>query len=146
VRRIIRDLALVKRNFGPHPPGDEFPVQIVGSGLTRETEKEIEKRLGKAIVAPPRHVIINGIINKGRFEFDPGKYYPAHWTQSRMLHFTYFRLPLNQSVLNSPYNAARLCWVKGNICVEAVKRNRKHDPAINTRKEAVRRLRAPSCF
>ncbi|MFH1487473.1 MAG: hypothetical protein ABII06_01080 [Pseudomonadota bacterium] len=145
-RRIIRDLALVKRNFGPHPSGDQFPVQIVGSGLTRRTEKEIEKRLGKAIVAPPRHVIINGIISEGRFAFDPGRYYPAHWTPSRMLRFTYFRLPLDQSVLNSPYNTVRLYWVKANICVEAVKRDKKHDPAIRTRKEAMRRLRAPSCF
>ena len=145
-RRIIKDLALVKRNFGPNPSGDEFPTQVVGTGLTGTLQREIEKRLLKAITSPPRHVVINAILREGLFEFDPARYYPEHWTPSRKLRFTCFRLPMNQSVLNSPYKKAKLSWLDGKIRVEPVKREQKHDPMIRTKKEAARRLMVPSCF
>ena len=145
-RRIITNLATVKRNFGPNPSGDDFPTQVVGAGLSGRIEKEIEKRLKRAIISPPRHVIIGAIIDQGSFEFDPARYYPAHWTSSRMLRFTFFRLPLNQSVLNSPYKKPRLSWVEGKIRIEVVQREEKYDPALRTREEARRRLTGPSCF
>ncbi len=145
-RKIVRDLALVKRNFGTEPSGDEYPTQVVGNGLPRSVKGEIEKRLRKAVVSPPRHVIVRSILAEGFFEFDPFVYYPDRWSPSRMLHFTYTRLPLDQPSLNSAYKTIRLSWVDEKIRVEQIPRTDKHDPVIASRKEAMRRLRVPGCF
>jgi len=107
---------------------------------------EIEKRLRKAVVSAPRHVIIRSILSEGFFEFDPFHYYPGRWSPSRMLHFTYTRLPLDQPSLNSAYKTIRLSWVDKKIRVEQIRRTEKYDPVIATRKEAARRQRVPGCF
>jgi len=145
-RRLLKDLALVKRNFGDAPSGDEFPAQIVGTDLSRSVKKEIEKRLSRAVVSPPRHVIVKAVVSKGSFEFNPFLYYPSRWSLSRMLHFTYHRLPLEQSTLNSPYNTVHLIWMGEKIRVERVRRTSKVDPPIRSKKEAIRRLKVPACF
>lgn len=145
-RRILKDLAVVKRNFAEQPPGDEFPTQVVGTDLSRSTRAKIEKRLRKAVVSPPRHVVVHAVLMNECFEFDPALYYPARWSRSRMLRFTYHRLPLEQGGLSSPYRTVRLQWVDGKIRVERVKRDEKYDPPITTRKESLRRKKVPSCF
>lgn len=145
-RRILRDIAVVKRNFDDAPPGDEYPTRIVARNATPSRKREIEKRLKKAIVSPPRHVIVRGMIANGSFEFDPSKYYPEHWPQSRMLHFTYHRLPLQQPALTTTYQTVQLAWVDGGIRVLRVQRKEKYDPVIRDRKAAKRRLKVPSCF
>ncbi len=76
-RKILKELAVVKRNFGQEPSGDEYPTQVVGNDLPRSVRAEIEKRLRKAIVSPPRHVIVRSILSERFFEFDPSVYYPA---------------------------------------------------------------------
>jgi hypothetical protein len=144
--RLLRGLADVRRNFGTAPSGDEFPTQIVGTGLGRSKKKEIEKRLGRAIVSPPRHVIVDAMIRHGSYEFDPSPWYPAHWSKSRVLHFTYHRLPLQQSSLNTPHKTVRLSVVDGKIRVERVQRGEKYDPVVRSKREAMRRLMVPSCF
>jgi len=145
-RKILNDLALVKRNFGKDPSGDDYPTQVVGNDLTRTTKAKIETRLGKAIVSPPRHVIVDGILNEGYYEFDPLAYYPSRWTKEMMYRFTYLRLPLDSAILNSPYRTVRVSWNEGKIRVERVQREKKHDPAITTREQALRRQRVPGCF
>jgi hypothetical protein len=70
-RKILNDLATVKRNFGKDPSGDDYPTQVVGNDLTRTTKAKIETRLKKALVSPPRHVIVDGILKEGYYEFDP---------------------------------------------------------------------------
>ena len=145
-RRLLKDLALVKRNFGHAPSGDEFPTQIVGTDLGRSVKKQIEKRLIRAIVSPPRHVIVRTILSEGTYEFDPRIYYPSRWSQSRMLYFTRHRLPLEQAALNSPYKTVRLSRVDGKIRVERIQRIEKYDPPISTRGDAMRRSRVPACF
>jgi hypothetical protein len=145
-RRILRDIAVVKRNFGTDPPGNEFPTQVVANGLTRTLKAKIEGRLERAIVSPPRHVIVDGIIEKGYFEFDPLDYYPNRWPPERMFHFTYRRLPLESAFFNSPFKTVRVSWVEGKIRIERVQREKKFDPVIESREEALRRLRIPSCF
>jgi hypothetical protein len=145
-RRILKELAVVKRNFGKDPPGNEFPTQIVASGLTRTLKGKIESRLKRAIVSPPRHVIVDAIIEKGYFEFDPLDYYPHRWTRQRMYHFTYHRLPLDSAFFNSPFKTVRVSWTEGKIRIERVQREKKYDPVIGSREEALRRLRVPSCF
>lgn len=145
-RRLLKDLCTVKRNFGKQPPGDEFPTQVVGDGLSRSMIKEVEKRLKKAIPSPPRHVIVRSMIFNGYFEFDPLEYFPQRWGKDQMIHFTYRRLPLEQSALCSPYQTVELSWVGEKIRIDRVQRERAYDPVIRNRKDAKRRLIAPSCF
>lgn len=145
-RRIIGNLAAVRRNFGEQPPGDEFPTQVVGDGLDRSGTKEIEKRLKKAITSPPRHVIVRSMVMDGCFEFDPLKYYPARWSHGQMLRFTTYRLPLEQSALCNPHQTVEIFWKEGLIRVHRIQRDAKHDPVIRTMEEAKERFQVPSCF
>jgi hypothetical protein len=145
-RRILLDLALVKRNFGSDPSGDDFPAQVVGTGLRPSDIKNIEKRLKKAVASPARHVIVKSMLEEGSFEFDPFQYYPSRWPRSRMLYFTYHRLPLEQAALNTTYQTVSLRWVENKIRVERVQRKEKYDPVIRNKKEAIRRLMVPGCF
>jgi hypothetical protein len=145
-RRVLKDLARVKRNFGKHPSGDEFPTQVVGNHLSPSAIREIERRLKKSIISPPRHIIVRSMILNGYFEFDPLKYYPKHWSTSRMIHFTYHRLPLQQSALCTPFQTARLSWIGERIRVDRVQREAKYEPVIRTPKQARERLAVPSCF
>ena len=145
-RRILKDLAVVKRNFGKDPPSQEFPTQVVTEDATRSTRAKIEKRLKRALVSPPRHVIVEAIVKDGFFEFDPLDYYPGHWSREKMFRFTLHRVPLDNAVLNSPYQTARVAWQGEKIRVERVKREQKYDPVIRTKKEALRRMRIPGCF
>lgn len=145
-RRILKNLAVVKRNFGQEPPGDEFPTQVVGHDLSRSVKAQIEKRLGKAVPSPPRHVIVDSVLMHESFEFDPARYYPARWSPSRMMRFTLCRIPLEQSGLSSPFRKVVVQWVGQKIRVERVPRDAKYDPPITTRKQALRRKNAPSCF
>lgn len=145
-RRILKDLAVVKRNFGEDPPGDEFPTQVVGDDLSRSDRARIEKRLRKAIPSPPRHVMVRSVLMQEFFEFDPAHYYPARWSPGRMMHFTFHRIPLEQSGLNSPFREVVLQWVGQNILIERRPRETKHDPPIITRKQVLRRKNVPSCF
>jgi len=119
---------------------------VVANYLARSSIKEIEKRIKIAVVSPPRHVIVRSMVMNGRFEFDPFKYYPKHWSKSRMMHFTYHRLPLHQGVLCNPYQTVRLRWLDDRIHIDRVQRAEKYDPVIRTRKEARQALRVPSCF
>jgi hypothetical protein len=145
-RKILKDLALVKRNFGQDPPGDEYPTQVVAHELTKSARAKLEKRLKKAIVSPPRHVIVDRILKQEYFEFDPLAYYPSRWTRERMYHFTYLRLPLDSAILNSPYRTVRVSWIDGKIRIERVQREQKYDPVIQTKRDALRRRNVPSCF
>jgi hypothetical protein len=145
-RKILKDLAVVKRNFGRDPSGDDYPTQVVGEDLTRTAKGTIENRLRKAVSSPPRHVIVDGILKEGYYEFDPLKYYPRRWTRERMYHFTYHRLPLDSAILNSPYRTVRVSWTDGKIRVERVRREQKYDPVIRTKRDALRRRNVPSCF
>ena len=52
-RRILGDVAQVKRNFSRHPPGDEFPTRVMARAITRRAIQEIERRLRKAVPSPP---------------------------------------------------------------------------------------------
>ena len=145
-RRVLRSLATVKRNFGEWPPGDEFPTQVVGFDLDSRVSREIEKRIARAITSPPRHVIVRSMMFNGYFEFDPFKYYPKHWPESLVFHFTYARLPLAQSLLNNAYQTVNLTLVDGKMRVERVQRERKYDPIIKNIKDARRHALVPSCF
>jgi hypothetical protein len=146
-RKLLRGLAAtVKRNFGRHVSGDDFPTQVVGDQLSRTVIQEIEKRLGKALVAPPRHVVVRSMLFSGFFEFEPQQYYPKRWSRTRMMHFTQARLPLKQSLLNTPYKTVQLTWVGDKILIEQVQRPEKYDPVIRTERDAKQRLHAPSCF
>jgi len=145
-RRIIGGLAVVKRNFGEDPPGDEFPTQVVAEKITPSARAGVERRLKKALVSPPRHVIVDAILRDGFFEFDPRRYYPQRWTGERMLHFTIHRLPLDNAVLNSPYRTVKVTWREGKIRVERIRRKEKYDPVIRRGKEARQRMKIPGCF
>jgi len=145
-RRILTGLAVVKRNFGQQPPGDEFPTQVVGSGLNRAVRATIEKRLRKAVSSPPRHVMVRSILMDGFYEFDPSLFYPSRWSRSRMLRVTYLRTPMEQSGLSSPYKTARVQWVGDKIRIDSVPRGEKYDPPIRNKRESLRRLNVPSCF
>lgn len=145
-RRIIGDLAVVKRNFGDKPPGDEFPTQVVAEELTRSARAKIENRLRKALVSPPRHVIVDALLQNGAFEFDPLDYFPNRWTREKMFRFAVHRLPLDNAALNSPYRTVRITWTNGKIRVERIKREEKYDPVIRSKKEALRRMKVPGCF
>ncbi len=144
--RILKGLAEVRRNFGQEPPGNEFPTQILGIDLDTAARRRIERRLSKAIVSPPRHIIVQSMVQDGRFEFDPARYYPKRWRKSQMMHFTLRRLPLEQAPLSTPHKTVRLSWVDGKIRIEQVQRETKYDPIIGTRQEARRRRFVPSCF
>lgn len=145
-RRVVRDLALVKRNFGNQPEGDEFPTQIVGNGLSRQTVAEIEKRVKKAIISPPRHVIVRSMIMDGFFEFDPLVFYPSRWTPDRMMRFTEKRLPMNQSSLCNKHQTVQLSWVDQRIRVDRVQRTEIENPTVRTVEEARKLFEVPSCF
>ena len=145
-RKILKELGVVKRNFGQEPSGDDYPTQVVGNDLPRSVRAEIEKRLRKAIVSPPRHVIVRSILSERFFEFDPSVYYPRRWSPSRMMYFTHNRLPLDQPSLNSVFKTIRLSWVDKKIRVEQIQRTDKYDPVIASKKEALRRQRVPGCF
>lgn len=145
-RRILKDVALVKRNFGHSPPGDFYPTQVVSQDAGRVLAAVIERRLRKAIASPPRHVIVRSILLDGYFQFDPLLYYPARWGVERMLRFTWWRLPLDQSLLSDPYHTVRVFWVEGKIRIERETRAAKHDPVIRTRRDARKYLVIPSCF
>jgi len=145
-RRLLKDLATVRRNFGRSPSGDEFPTQVVSMNLSPSVVKKIEKRLKKAIISPPRHIVARSMVYSGAFEFVPLEYYPERWTKSRMMHFTRHRLPLQQGSLCNPYQTVKLTWVDDRICVERVQRERKYDPVIRNRKEAKANVIIPSCF
>jgi len=145
-RRILKDLAVAKRNFGNAPSGDEYPTLVQAQGLSQSGKKRIEQRLKRAIVSPPRHVIVRSMLANKSFEFDPTKYYPGRWSKSRMLHFTYRRLPLQQPALTTAYQTVKLSWIEGKIRVERVQRKEKYDPVVRNKKAAKRRIRVPSCF
>ena len=145
-RRILGDVAVVKRNFGQRPPGSEFPTQVAASDLTPRDKHMVEKRLRRAITSPARHVVVEIMLRDGVFEFDPRDYYPERWPPKRMMHFTRYRMPLNQPALCSPYRTVRVFWHGPKIRVERVQRPAKHDPAIQDLHDARRRLRVPSCF
>ena len=145
-RRIFKDLAAVRRNFGKEPPGDEFPTQLVSEDSSRSTRAKIEKRLKRALVSPPRHVIVDAIVKDGFFEFDPRRYYPGHWSREKMFRFTIHRLPLDNAALNSPYRTVHVTWRREKIRVERVKREEKYDPVIRTKEEALKRIKIPGCF
>ncbi len=145
-RKLLKDLAEVRRNFGKYVPGDEFPTQVSADGVSPKMIQEIEKRLRRAIPSPPRHVIARSMVFDGCFVFDPKEYYPDHWTKSRMIHFTYHRIPLGQSALSSPYRTVELSWMGEKIRIERVQRENKQEEVVKTREDARRRLLAPSCF
>ena len=140
------DLALVKRNYGDEPSGDDFPTQIVGKDLSRSVKQKITYRLEKAIASPPRHIIVRAIMNDGFFEFVPAKYFPDRWPLARIFFFTFNRLPLEQSKLNSPYKMPRVSYSGGRIKVFSVQRDEKYDPVIDNIKASRRRRFIPSCF
>jgi hypothetical protein len=144
-RCLLKGLAAVRRNFGKAPIGDEFPTQVVGE-LRPADGRTIERRLRKAIISPPRHVVVRSMVLNGFFEFDPFKYYPNHWSKSRMMHFTFHRLPLQQGSLCNPYQTVALTWNKERIRVQRVQREHKYDPVIRTLKEAKAHVIIPSCF
>jgi hypothetical protein len=145
-RRVLRSLATVRRNFGDCPPGDEFPTQVVGLDMDSRVSREIEKRLARAITSPPRHVVVRSMMFNGYFEFDPLKYYPKHWPESLIMHFTYARLPLAQSQLSNAYQTIKVTLADGNMRVERVQREKKYDPIIKDIKAARRHALVPSCF
>lgn len=145
-RRLLKGLASVKRNFGSTLSGDDFPTQVTGDYLSASVIRQIEKRLKQAIVSPPRHVIVRSMIFEGYFEFEPARFYPPRWSRDRMMHFTYWRLPLNQGVLNNPHQQVRLVWVGERIRIDKVQRSEKFDPVIRTSREARKHLVAPACF
>ncbi|MDY0041278.1 MAG: hypothetical protein RBS57_13280 [Desulforhabdus sp.] len=145
-RHLLKDLATVKRNFGKSPSGDEFPTQVVGLNVSPSAVRQIEKRLKKAIISPPRHVVARAMVYSGAYEFVPLEYYPKRWSKSRMMFFTRHRLPLQQSSLSNPYQTVKLTWVDDRIRVERVQRERKYDPVIRNRKEAKAHVIIPSCF
>lgn len=146
VRRLLRGLATVKRNFGHYLSGDDFPTQVTGDYLPHSNIREIEKRLKQAVVSPPRHVIVRSMIFNGYYEFDPALFYPERWSRNLMMHFTYHRLPLNQGVLNNPHQQVRLEWVGDKIRIDKVQRAEKYDPVIRNAHEARKQMAVPSCF
>jgi len=145
-RRLLKDLASVRRNFGNSPSGDEFPTQVVGNGFSASVMKKIERRIKRAITSPPRHVVVRSMVYDGYFEFDPSEYYPQRWSTRQVLHFTYHRLPLQQGSLCNPYQTVKLSMADNLVRVERVQRKEKFDPIIKTAKQARAHLVVPSCF
>ena len=145
-RRILKDLVAVRRNFGESPSGRLFPTHVALEAVDPETARTIEHRLGKAVASPPRHVVVEEVLERGRFEFDPRAYCPARWSRSRMLRFSAHRLPIHQPPLATPHHEVRLSWSGERVLAERIRRERKHDPVISDAREARRRRFAPSCF
>ena len=145
-RRLLKDLATVRRNFGNSPSGDEFPTQVVIDKSIPPLVRKIEARLRKAIISPPRHVVVRSMVYDGNFRFNPFDYYPDRWSRSRMMHFTYNRLPLQQGSLCNPYQTVNLSWDGDEIVVQRVQRKEKYDPVIRNLKEAKAHAIVPSCF
>lgn len=145
-RRILGDLTPVRRNFGQEPSGDEYPTQIVRDDAAPSLRNAIENRLKRAIASPPRHVIVRSMFDSGSFVLDPSKYYPSRWSKKRMHHFTWHRLPLEQSALTTVYHTVKLEWEGGLLRVERIRRTEKYDPIVRSKKDSMRRLMVPSCF
>jgi len=145
-RRILIDLATVKRNFAGGPPGDRYPTQILAHTAHRSTVEAIEYRISRAVPSPPRHVVVEEVLQHGYYVFDPAMYFPGHWTKSRVIHFCGFRLPVHQPPLDTPFREVDLSWDGQMIRLERVRRKHKHDPVISDPREARRRRFAPSCF
>lgn len=148
-RKILRDLfslLSVRRNFGHSPPGDQFPTQIVIDQATKAVISKVEYRLSKAIPSPPRHVIVRQMILDGSFSFKPFDYYPRHWSKSKIEHFTWRRLPLEQAALCGPYHTVRLEWCGELLTVKRVQRTQKYDPIITTLQEERKWRFIPSGF
>ncbi len=145
-RKILGELASVRRNFGEDPPGDEFPTQVIVTEEGKTVRKLVEARIRRALISPPRHVVVEELLREGFFEFDPYRYYPGRWSRKRIMHFTMHRLPLENAALNSPYSTVKVDWVGDRIRVEKVKREAKHDPVVRTRQDAIRRIKIPACF
>lgn len=148
-RKIFRDkldLLSVRRNFGKDPDGDLYPTQIVSEERSARLRGLVEKRLRKAIVAPPRHVVVREMILNGYFRFRPYDYFPERWSKSLIERVVWFRLPLEQSALCTPYYTVELVWEGEEIIVRRVHREKKYDPVIRTREEARKYRIIPSSF
>lgn len=145
-RKILKDIAIVRRNFGSDPSGDVYPTQVIADDASATLVRKIEKRLKRAIVSPPRHVVVHEMILNGTFEFDPQDYYPRRWSRERMMHFTFHRMPLQQSSLSNQYQMVVIDWREGRIRLERVQRDARHNPVIHTAEEARKLLHVPSCF
>lgn len=148
-RKVLRDLfdfLNVGRNFGTSPPGDEFPTQIIIREPRKNVIYKVENRLKKAIPSPPRHVVVRHMIFDGYFMFDPSKYYPQRWSKAKIEHFTWHRLPLDQTALCNPYETVVLEWCGSMLVVKRVKRPQKYDPKITTEKEERKWRFIPSAF
>ncbi|MCX7823280.1 MAG: hypothetical protein N2260_07555 [Syntrophobacterales bacterium] len=148
-RKVLKDLLeflSVRRNFGVAPPGDEFPTQIVIQEPTKEIVSKVENRLRKAIPSPPRHVVVRHMIFDGYFVFDPAKYYPKNWSKEKIEHFTWCRLPLDQTSLCNPYETVVFEWHEKILLVRRVKRSHKHDPKITSNREKRKWCFIPSAF
>lgn len=148
-RKILRDLfsvLSVRRNFGSMPPGDEFPTQIVIEIPSKNIMAKVESRLKKAIVSPPRHVIVRHIIFDGYFGFNPYHYYPSHWSRARIEHFTWKRLPIEQTALCNPYQTVILEWSGELLIIKKVRRSEKYDPKITTEEDERKWRFIPSSF
>ena len=145
-RRILKDLVAVRRNFGESPSGRLFPTHVALEAVDPVTARIIEHRLVKALASPPRHVVVEEFLERGRFECDPLAYCPARWSRSRMLRFFAHRLPIHQPPLATPHHEVRLVWAGERILAERIRRKRKYDPVISDAREARRRRFAPSCF
>ncbi len=148
-RRILRDFfptVSVRRNFGDDPSGDDFPTQVVSEDLAKELIGRIEYRLRKAIPSPPRHVVVRGMVFEGVFSFDPSRYYPSRWSREQIEHFTWHRLPLEQSALCNPYHTVRLEWRGSLLVVVRQRREEKYDPKITNLREDHRNRFIPSAF
>ena len=145
-RRIVKDLAVVRRNYGNDPPGDEFPTQVVADGIGARGTRKIERRIERAVASPPRHVIVRSMLFDGEFEFDPLDYYPQRWPPALMIFFTHKRLPLEQTVLASAYQTVDLAWKDGLIRITRKQREGKVDTVVRTDADDRRRHQVPSCF
>ncbi len=145
-RRILKNLAEVRRNFGGHVDGDLFPTQVILSDWNRSSINAIETRIRRAITSPPRHVIVRSMVFEGHFEFDPFAHYPSRWSRERMMHFTLHRLPLEQSSLCNQYQTVQLTWNEDKIRVERIQRTERLQRSIRSARESERLLRVPGCF
>ncbi|SFM40931.1 hypothetical protein [Thermodesulforhabdus norvegica] len=148
-RKIFRDklgLLSVRRNFGKDPDGDIYPTQIVSDERSQRLKNLVEKRLRKAVVAPPRHVVVREMIMNGSFRFRPYDYFPDRWSKSLIERVMRFRLPLEQSALSTPYYTVELVWEGDELVVRRIHREKKHDPVIRTPEEARKYRIIPSGF
>jgi len=67
-RKVLRGLAVVRRNFGEDPPGWRYPTQVVAEGAGRTSVRAIERRLHRAVPSPPRHVVVEEMLNQPPLE------------------------------------------------------------------------------